>query len=256
MMSQEGTILAIRCLAAWACFWQSVELLALRREYSEIWIWPVLQTDMKDFPRWSQRLFQTLFEPHLFTAILAARLIASVALPLVNWPWVVLFLLLSTALIAVRWRGSFNGGSDFMTVVVLSALTVAAFFEDRTIRLGCLWYIAIQTTLSYFIAGTVKIGKPSWRSGAALDHIIRNSIYGAPSWWRKLSPKLVSIASSLVLSFELLFPVALLSPSLCLIFLAAAAQFHLMNFWFLGLNRFVWAWLAAYPAVVYCSLRL
>jgi hypothetical protein len=255
-MSQAGTILAIQCLAAWACFWQSLELLALRREYSEIWTWPVLRTDMRDFPRWSQRLFQTLFEPRLFTTLLAARLIASIALPLVDWPWIALFLLFSTALIAIRWRGSFNGGSDFMTVVVLSALTVAAFSKNSTIRLGCLWYITIQTTLSYFIAGTVKVRKSSWRSGMALDHIVRNSIYGPPPWWPKLSSRLLGIASSLVLTFELLFPISLLNPSFCLGFLAVAAQFHLMNFWFLGLNRFVWAWLAAYPAVVYCSLRL
>jgi len=30
--------------------------------------------------------------------------------------------------------------------------------------------------------------------------------------------------------------------------------FHYLVYWYLGLNRFFWAWLATYPAVLYCAL--
>jgi hypothetical protein len=32
-----------------------------------------------------------------------------------------------------------------------------------------------------------------------------------------------------------------------------AAVFHLLVFRFFGLNRFVWAWCASFPAIIYCS---
>ena len=36
-------------------------------------------------------------------------------------------------------------------------------------------------------------------------------------------------------------------------FCAVAIGFHFLVYWFFGLNRFVWAWLASYPAVLYCA---
>jgi hypothetical protein len=30
--------------------------------------------------------------------------------------------------------------------------------------------------------------------------------------------------------------------------------FHFLVYWYFGLNRFFWAWLASFPAVIYCAL--
>ncbi|UUZ62889.1 hypothetical protein LP417_24100 [Polaromonas sp. P1-6] len=36
-------------------------------------------------------------------------------------------------------------------------------------------------------------------------------------------------------------------------FCAVAAVFHFLVFWFFGLNRFFWAWISTFPAVLYCA---
>ena len=66
--------------------------------------------------------------------------------------------------------------------------------------------------------------------------------------------RIAQLSSLTVLALECCFPVVLLSPTLCMIVLPVMLIFHLGNAWLFGLNRFVFAWLAAYPALVYCSL--
>ena len=48
----------------------------------------------------------------------------------------------------------------------------------------------------------------------------------------------------------------LLGPGFALAFCAVALVFHLLVFRFFGLNRFVWAWVATFPAILYCAERL
>lgn len=54
-----------------------------------------------------------------------------------------------------------------------------------------------------------------------------------------------------MLVFEAAFPLALLHPFAIRAALAAALAFHLVNASVFGLNRFVWAWLAGYPLLVW-----
>jgi hypothetical protein len=35
---------------------------------------------------------------------------------------------------------------------------------------------------------------------------------------------------------------------------ASAVVFHFLVFWYFGLNRFFWSWLATFPAVIGCAL--
>jgi hypothetical protein len=46
---------------------------------------------------------------------------------------------------------------------------------------------------------------------------------------------------------------ALLDLRLAMIWCAGATLFHFLVFWFLGLNRFFWAWVSSFPAVLYCA---
>ena len=64
-------------------------------------------------------------------------------------------------------------------------------------------------------------------------------------------PALGRAAGWLVLGFECGFPVALASPTGCVVWLAFGAGFHVVNAIVFGLDRFLWAWLAAYPALVW-----
>jgi hypothetical protein len=167
-----------------------------------------------------------------------------------------LFLFLSAILISIRWRGSFNGGSDFMSLIVLSALSFASAFPDSAkAQAACFWYIAIQTCTSYFLAGTIKLRNPDWRSGRALRRFVKTSIYAESplSSWISRTLWLSLLASWSVMLFECLFPISLFFPKVCVAMLCLGFLFHLANVYFFGLNRFLLSWSAAYPAVLFCS---
>jgi hypothetical protein len=232
---------------------QTVELLAVRTSLSErgVWRFSTLAAELSELPRPLAWLLRCL-SYRAFLVLLAAQLAACVWL-LARGPSPVLLVpLATTLLICVRFRGSFNGGSDAMTVLVLLGLSAGALFPSRPrAALGGLGYIALQTTLSYAAAGVIKLQQPSWRRGHALASFFELPRYGAPAAARALAarPALGRAAAWGVLAFECAFPLALLGPQLCGPFLALALGFHLLNSALFGLNRFLWAWAAAYPAV-------
>ena len=161
-------------------------------------------------------------------------------------------------LISLRWRGSFNGGSDFMTLIVLMGLGLASLFPNHLLMgVGCLWYIALQTCTSYFISGLVKLKRANWRQGKALTGFIRLSIYepGPFVKWFLESPKISLRISWVLILFECSFPLALLRFDLALAYVSFGFLFHLANFYIFGLNRFLFAWLATYPALLFAAVH-
>jgi hypothetical protein len=158
--------------------------------------------------------------------------------------------------VQLRWRGTFNGGSDFMTTIVLAALAVAGWGRAHPLwPSGALLYAAVQAATSYFLAGVAKLRRPAWRDGRALRFFAAHSVFAAPPWpgglWRSLAA--TRALGWLTLAFECGFPLALLVPSLTLPWLALGLIFHAANAWLLGLNRFFFAWAATYPALWYAS---
>jgi hypothetical protein len=160
------------------------------------------------------------------------------------FPW----LALAVALLqAARFRGSYNGGSDAMTLVVLLGLALARTFSPQ---LG-LAYITAQLVLSYFLAGVFKLRDPAWRDGSALPRLLAAPQYRTTP----LSIPMARLAGYAVITFECTFPLALLDAATAWAFMLAGITFHVLNARVLGLNRFLWAWLAAYPALLAWALR-
>lgn len=256
VLTPSMTLLSVQSLIAVAVALQTIEHLMARHAWSEsgAWRWSHIREEFTKLPGFS--VLDSLLSHPMFSLVLIARLVFSVLAlfsPHPVWP---LSLLITTVLISIRWRGSFNGGSDAMTIVILTALSVARFFPgSEAIQQGTIWYIAVQAGLSYFVAGWSKIGKASWRSGQALPAIFQTSAYTASPGmnWIIGHPLVCFSMAWTVLIFECTFPVAFLSPTLCLFYLGFALVFHLTNVYILGLNRFVFAWVASYPALYYCS---
>jgi hypothetical protein len=239
---------------------QTLELLQLRRAYADtgVWSFTVLRDELSTLPWLLRAPLQALFPYRRFIAILWLRLPLSVSL-LAGQRWAALPLLLSQLLVCARFRGTFNGGSDYMTVVVLLATSLAACFPGSTlIQTACLAYICAQLVLSYFIAGVVKLAKPEWRTGGALSRLVASGRYGAPSPFATVlaRPAVARAASVCVLSFECLFPAVLLAPRLAAPAAVLGLAFHLTNAYVFGLNRFLFAWAAAYPALLYFCATL
>ncbi len=239
---------------------QSVELIRIAPSVADsgVWDWRILREEYRFLGplRWPLDLL--LKFPNVLYLFLA-RGIAGLILTLYSHPLLLALLLLSTVLIALRWRGTFNGGSDYMTIIVLSALLLArTSAEASMLPYACLLYIGLQTISSYFIAGVVKIKRKNWREDLALPAVLASCIYEETAAIKKLreNDTLMLGCSWIIILFELSFPLALLSPGICAAMLCLAVVFHFANFYLFGLNRFLFAWLAAYPAVYFCASAL
>jgi hypothetical protein len=254
--SSSETLLVIEILFGFSILIQTIELLNLRPQYSDdgIWSWDILKLD---FPTYSQEFLRFFLEPSSFLRIVVARLILIFGLVAIHFfamnrdtsfsylihfleCAVVLTLFLLTILISLRFRGVFNGGSDYMTMIVISTLTFSKIFSS--FEKLALIYLATQTMLSYFVPGFIKLISQDWKSGKALNTFFKIS-----------NPRFAIFGSWLVIIFECLSPLMLINTYVAMAILTMAFIFHLANFYFMGLNRFLWAWLAAYPAIVYTA---
>ena len=172
--------------------------------------------------------------------------------------WVCGLLLLLGLAALNRFQGPYNGGSDRMSLLVLSCLFLSHVATTEFWREMALGYLAIQLVLSYFISGWVKIINPDWRSGRALQDVFQFSAYPVSQSLRKWAdkPQLMPYTSWYVMLFELLFPLSLISSMGLLAMLLVTGSFHFANACLFGLNRFFWVWLSAYPAIIWFQQRL
>ena len=232
--------------AAVASALAALELIAVRRALADdgVFAWPVLR---REWPR--RGLADRVLSYRGTLAVLIVQLAAALALPWLDaaaWPLFACLLIVS-----VRFRGSYNGGSDAMLLIVVLAVALA---RSGLARAG-LAYAAAQLVLSYFVSGIAKLRDPRWRAGRALAIVVRLPHYRVPP--RIVAalarPRVARLAGWAMLAFECSFPLALVSVPACVGFLAVGAAFHLANAVSFGLNRFWWAWLAAYPALLYAA---
>lgn len=249
-------------LLGWCLLLQTLEHLGIPA-LDRISHWPAQRSELPPRPVWLRPLLDRLLAPGAYRALLLVRLLLALLLMggQLRGPGglVAALVLFSIALLLLfRWRGAFNGGSDFMTLVGLTGLLIAqlaaAWGDPELGWRACLWYVALQSLTSYFVSGWVKLLRPEWRNGRALPVFLDSGIYGPigpRSAYRH--PGVARALTWLFTVWEGLFPLALLDVRLALFFCASGVLFHFLVFWFFGLNRFFWAWLMTYPAVLYCA---
>lgn len=222
-----------------------------------LWSWRVQRADIPSAG--VRSVLDVLFKPQVHQLHLCLRLAAAVVLAVQGASLPLLaFLFAGNLLILIRWRGAFNGGSDFMTLVVLTGLLIAQVVSTWGNPLlgwqAGFWYIAIQSITSYFMSGSVKLLRAEWRNGSAMSIFLNAAIYGPLSPAHPLRNKWLAMVGSWgFIVWEILFPLSLLDARLAVVLCAVAAMFHFLVFWFFGLNRFFWAWMCSFPAIVWCS---
>jgi hypothetical protein len=249
----------VEVLLAWSLGVQTIEFLRMSHALVPpgVWVWSVQQ---RDIPQLSmRRLFDGLYQARVFQILLWLRLVAVIVLAVNGGSLgLILFLFTGHLLILIRWRGAFNGGSDFMTLVALTGLLVGylCWWGGQPLlgMKAALWYITLNAVTSYFMSGWVKTLRPEWRNGSAMTIFLNAAIYGPLSpdhWLRREWITLIGSWSFIV--WEGLFPLGLLHPLLAIGFCSVAALFHFLVFWFFGLNRFFWAWMVSFPAIIWSS---
>lgn len=263
-VSSAETLVWTARLTALSVAIQAAELLQVRAAFREdgCFAWSLLRRDFASSPMWLQRSLDALLSYRPFVALLLVQLSGALALPWLSSAAWSFMLLLTVLLVCLRFRGTYNGGSDSMTIVVLLGLTVSRLAaqlhaSDAWVDAG-LGYIAAQLVLSYFVAGLAKLRQRTWQSGQALSQLVQVRQYVVPRPLVALlsKPWASRLTGWLAIGFECAFPAALLmGRGVAFFLLALAASFHVAIALAFGLNRFLWAWLSAYPALWYWSQR-
>lgn len=250
-----SALIASSFLIGWAVWLQTIELLLQSRRFSEAgdFRWSLVE---KEFPKPVEILLWPFLNHHGFLVLLLVQLLASFFTCLVPaFPYMIVILWPTVFLTSLRFRGSFNGGADAMTMSVLTGFLLIFFLPYEHMQFG-LYYIAFQLCFSYVRSGFEKIRRKEWRSGESLKRLLLSKYYGAPPSAARLAhSNFTKPLTWIMLVFELTFPLAAFAPTLTAPYLIVGAVFHLANVYLFGLNRFFWAWLAAYPSVWYISHR-
>ena len=253
---------AFECLLATSLLIQTIEFLRLRavQQRDALWSWDLQRDDIAHASAPVREIFDGLYSERVHNAHLLLRLGAAASLYAGSSIASATLLFFSTIAILIRWRGAFNGGSDFMTIVAVTGLLIAHWarlFVDPVLAWQAgLGYVCVHAMTSYFISGAIKLFSREWRQGIALPYFLDGGLHGplAPdSVFRRRD--VAVLCSWAFILWECAVPLVLLGPAFAIAFCAVAMLFHFLVFVFFGLNRFVWAWMVSYPAIIYCASR-
>jgi len=260
--SADAAIAAVTWIVSLCCALTSAEVLLDLRNHADDGLlgWPVAQTRRRALVAGlSGMVADLIFRYPVFLALVATRLIAALmivtqAAPTTWMPGLVLHLAITSLLLAGRTSFGMDGADQKSTLILL-ALGIATLVPTSTVKAAALWFITAQLTLSYVASGLAKIPGPQWRSGAAVWGVLATRMYGVPAVgvWLKGHPRLCAVLSWSVILSEVSFACVLVAPDpLAWALIGGGAAFHAATAVLMGLNTFLWAFLAAYPALIWC----
>jgi hypothetical protein len=256
--SSADVSLAVR-LAAIPVIMSAAELL-LRREalgtggFLDFEILGLLKGSIGSHDTTLARLFRLSMRRGPYVAVLVAQILSAAALVVV--PRSVLLVAVTTGLYVLMTKRNHlsNDGSDDMVVVVLVASALAMLGSSAFVREAWAVFLTGQLLLAYFVSGISKAQSDIWWRGDATTAVLRTRIFGHRRYARLLSrhPTGAVLLTRLTFIFEVLVPAALFAPRPIFLWaLAVALVFHLGCALAMGLNTFVWAFAACYPAALW-----
>jgi len=207
---------------------------------------------------YSNNRLKFIFKDSVFVVLQAIKILSTVVLfvlPPHGALWSLVLVVLFITCLLSNYRDSIGReGSDQMQLIILMALFLTSqFWSSELLRLIGLIFIAIQSSISYSVAGISKLFSKYWRNGSAFFSIMNTVSYGdqrlAKLYHRR--KYLGLITCWIVIVFECLFPLVFFLPErFMFVFLGTALIFHLANAFIMGLNNFTWTFLATYPSIV------
>jgi len=244
----------------------TIEFLSMLKEFDRggAFCWKVLQLfTLHPLSPVMERFREAIFGRRGTAAILTVRLFSAVALlagALLSHRFLCLFaltgVLATNMLVSYRCRVGLEGADVMSTIVAAGLLvTLAGPSSARWTAMG-FGFIALQSCLSYVTAGVAKLLSSDWRDGKAVYGIANTETYGSEMVALVLRDnRLLKVGGCwIIMLFETAFPLVLLLPrDFVFSILILGVAFHLANAVFMGLNGFLWAFLATYPAIWYCN---
>lgn len=255
MTLAASTLVTLRLLSLTLLI-QAAEILILSRrsDFKNIWSFKNLNRDLLSGLPLPTKLVEIFFSTKGLQAITLVQITIAITTAFTPHALGITVLMITHLLICIRFRGSFNGGSDMMTFVVLTGTLIATTGAQKV---GMI-YIATHALYSYFKAGLAKAKHREWWNGQAIPAFLSRSLFpdiqmmGAQlrnyHWLSKAT-------GWLTLFFEFSILGLLLLPKFAMMYMAGAIVFHLSIYFCFGLNRFFWIWISTWPAILY-SLSL
>jgi hypothetical protein len=160
-----------------------------------------------------------------------------------------------TILLRIRSSLGIHASGSMVMVTFTGAGLGLLVGTDRSMRFALL-FIALQACLSYFVAGSSKLGTPSWRQGRAVPLIASTTMWGGAreAAFLEAHPFPGFAISWMTMLGESVVPLALVLPlPVGIAILCCAGLFHLSAAFVMRLNSFVWAFCSTYPAIIFCS---
>lgn len=172
---------------------------------------------------------------------------------------IALYVLTICSLGIAIWRVVGGDGASQMTLIVLTACTLGSLSGGPRGAAASLWFVGLQGLLAYFVAGVAKLISPEWRNEDIVSKIASSASYGNETAAQAVAvvPGLGRTLTLSVIVFEIAMPLAIVMPlQQTMWFLGIAISFHLGCAFVMGLNDFVWAFMATFPSILYISTQV
>jgi hypothetical protein len=244
-------------IAAFGCGLCSAEHLTKIKEFRKGGLCgPLIHLDSK---LGRGKLGTSLQCPGFTAVVLVLRLLAATDVLIEDFFWSggisitsLWILVLSGAWITWRRRVGGDGGEQMMNIVLIASTIGLTFSSMPSVGGAAGTFIALQSCLAYFAAGMAKLLSSIWRSGDAIRGIVNTHTHGSHRLFALLTrhPRLSVGLNWGLIGAETAFPLVLIVPKeFCVLVLTLGFLFHLSNAVVMGLNNFVWAFLATYPCI-------
>ncbi|GAA2584783.1 hypothetical protein [Streptomyces tubercidicus] len=151
-----------------------------------------------------------------------------------------------------------DGADQLQQVVNVVLASTGTLKDDEKARDLAMRALALETTLAYVASGVVKLVSPVWLSGEAFSGVIRTQNYGDPRVFPLVHtyPVLGKLVTWTTVAAEVGFPLVFVLPKpAATAYLGSMTLFHLGIGQLMGLNRFVPAFGATHPALLYVLRR-
>ena len=258
-MNLETAILLSHRALAFALFLMGFEFYLLGRNPSflKIWTYENLKSELLAGLPLPSKLIETVWSEKSLRVLGLVQILCSVICFFNHSAFVLIILFLIHLVNTIRFRGTYNGGSDMMIIVVLTGLIMTALAPPEYQKMGLI-YIAIHALYSYIKSGYSKLIQPEWRNGSALAAFLERSQLTpirTTATWLKTNGSPYRIVFMIlcwsVIIFEILIIGVPFFSNVLKFYFVGAVIFHFVVYVLFGLNRFFWAWLSAWPAIFF-----
>lgn len=145
------------------------------------------------------------------------------------------------------------------TLIIIGALFLQSIVPSKIVTEACLWFIALQSCLSYATAGITKLFNKDWRNGTGVLRVVNTpNLLASPNLaeFFRSHGFIGKVLNYFTIAIESLFPFVLfIGKPFFFVFLIWGLFFHLTNAVLLRFNNYFWAWIATYPAIIYVAHR-